>query len=169
MTHSYPPGGAQGAPGSSATLPRGGPLLRAYSPAVAPPLPADRIKTLPQTGECHNVIGPVSSGLSYDFWHTGHKSGFYDFYRCIVHFKIYIGHSPTNALFINSVKIIKFTLKYTIMSPLHVPVFIDHHQGALSVPNWSYIYVKTLYVPPDSVSLHCTQHTCHSTTCCHIT
>ncbi|XP_069692047.1 coiled-coil domain-containing protein AGAP005037 isoform X5 [Periplaneta americana] len=50
MTHSYPPGGSQGAPGASATLPRGGPLLRAYSPAVAPPVPADRIKTLPQTG-----------------------------------------------------------------------------------------------------------------------
>jgi hypothetical protein len=51
MTHSYPPGGTQGAPGASATLPRGGPLLRAYSPAVAPSVPADRIKALPQTGE----------------------------------------------------------------------------------------------------------------------
>lgn len=50
MTHSYPPGGTQGAPGASATLPRGGPLLRAYSPAVAP-VPADRIKSLPQTGK----------------------------------------------------------------------------------------------------------------------
>ena len=66
MTHSYPPGGAQGAPGASATLPRGGPLLRAYSPAVAPPLPADRIKTLPQTGQHHNIIGPLSSRLGYD-------------------------------------------------------------------------------------------------------
>ena len=56
----------------------------------------------------------------------------------------YIGHSPTNALVINLVKSFKFTLKYTIISLLHVPVFNDHHQGALSVPNWSYIYVKSL-------------------------
>jgi len=35
-------------------------------------------------------------------------------------------------------------LKYTIISFLHVSVFNDHHQGALSVPGWSYIYVKTL-------------------------
>ena len=27
-----------------------------------------------------------------------------------------------------------FTLKYTIISLLHVSVFNDHHQGALSVP-----------------------------------
>ena len=30
------------------------------------------------------------------------------------------------------------------MSLLHVSVFNDHHQGTLSVPNLSYIYVKTL-------------------------
>jgi len=35
-------------------------------------------------------------------------------------------------------------LKYTILLILHVSVFNDHHQGALSVPNQSYIYVKTL-------------------------
>ena len=56
----------------------------------------------------------------------------------------YVVNSPTNALFINLVKSFKFTLKYTIISLLHVPVFNDHHQGALSVPNYSYIYVKTL-------------------------
>jgi len=53
-------------------------------------------------------------------------------------------NSPTNALFINLFTRFKFTLKYTIMSLLHVSVFNDHHQGALSVPNLSYIYVKTL-------------------------
>jgi len=30
-------------------------------------------------------------------------------------------------------KSFKFTLKYTIISLLHVSVFNDHHQGALSV------------------------------------
>lgn len=37
MTHSFPPGtgppGGPGVPGSSATLPRGGSMMRAYSPA----------------------------------------------------------------------------------------------------------------------------------------
>jgi len=59
----------------------------------------------------------------------------YNLYRCTVHFEIYIVHSPKNALFINLVKSFKFTLKYTIISLLHVSVFNDHHQGALSVPN----------------------------------
>jgi len=44
-------------------------------------------------------------------------------------------HSPTNSLFINLVKSFKFTLKYKIISLLHVSVFNDHHHGALSVPN----------------------------------
>jgi len=52
-----------------------------------------------------------------------------------MHFEIYVVHSPTHALFINLVKIFKFTLKYTIISLPHVSVFNDHHQGALSVPN----------------------------------
>jgi len=52
-----------------------------------------------------------------------------------VHFEIYVVHTPTNALFINLVKSFKFTLKYTIISLLHVSVFIDHHQGALPAPN----------------------------------
>jgi len=56
------------------------------------------------------------------------------FYRCTVHFEIYVVHTPTNALFINLVKSFKFTLKYTIISLLHVSVFNDHHQGDLAVP-----------------------------------
>jgi len=47
----------------------------------------------------------------------------------------YAVHTPTNALFINLVKSLKFTLKYTIIPLLHVSVLNDHHQGALSVPN----------------------------------
>jgi uncharacterized membrane protein YdjX (TVP38/TMEM64 family) len=53
-------------------------------------------------------------------------------------------YTPTNALFINLVKSFTFTLKCAIISRLHVSVFNDHHHGALSIPNWSYIYVKTL-------------------------
>jgi len=68
-----------------------------------------------------------------------------------MHFEIYIVHSPTNALFINLVKSYKFTLKYTIISLLPVSFFNDYHQGALSVPNYSYIYVKTL---GEIMSLH---------------
>jgi len=55
-------------------------------------------------------------------------------YRCTVHFKIYVGDT-LSALFINLVKSFKFTLKYTIILLLHVSVFSDHHQGALTVPN----------------------------------
>jgi len=47
----------------------------------------------------------------------------------------YVVHTPTDALFINLVKSFKFTLKYTIISLLHVSVFNDDHQGALSVPD----------------------------------
>ena len=58
---------------------------------------------------------------------------------------MHVRSSHTNkALFINLVKSFKFTLKYTIILLLHVSVFNDHHQGALSVPNWNYVYVKTL-------------------------
>ena len=64
----------------------------------------------------------------------------YNFYRCTVHFEIYVVQSPRNAPFINLVKSFKFTLKYTITSLLHVSVFNDHHQVALSVPDKSYIY-----------------------------
>ena len=59
----------------------------------------------------------------------------YNFYCCTVHFEIYVVYTPTNALFINLVKSYKFTLKYTTVSLLHVSVFNDHHQGALSVTN----------------------------------
>jgi len=48
---------------------------------------------------------------------------------------IYVVHSPTNALFINLLKSFKCTLKYTIISLIHVPVFNDHHQGAVLVPD----------------------------------
>jgi hypothetical protein len=44
-------------------------------------------------------------------------------------------YTPTNALFINLVKSSKFALKYTTISLLHVSVFKDHHQGALSIPD----------------------------------
>jgi len=50
------------------------------------------------------------------------KRSQYNFYLCTVHFEIYAVHSPTNALFINLVKTIKFTLKCTIISLLHVSV-----------------------------------------------
>ena len=56
-------------------------------------------------------------------------------YRCTVQFEIYVVHTPTNVLFINLVKSFKFALKYTIISLLHIAVFSDHHQGALSVRN----------------------------------
>jgi len=46
-----------------------------------------------------------------------------------------VAHTPANVLFINFGKSFKFTLKYTIISILHVSVFNDHHQGDLSVPN----------------------------------
>jgi hypothetical protein len=48
---------------------------------------------------------------------------------------VYVVHSPTNALFINLVKSFKFALTYTLISLLHVSVFNDHYQGALSVHN----------------------------------
>jgi len=62
-------------------------------------------------------------------------------------FHIYVVHSPTNALFINLVKSFKFTLKYTIISLLHVSVFNDHHQGALSV------VTKVIFMLKHSVKL----------------
>ena len=63
-------------------------------------------------------------------------------------FGIYPVLSPKNALFINSVKSFKYTLKYTIISLLHVSVFNDHHLGALPVPNLSNICVKTYLFTP---------------------
>jgi len=67
-----------------------------------------------------------------------------NFYRCTVHFEIYVVHTPTIALFINLVKSSKFTLKYTIISLLHISAYNEHHQRALSVPDYSYICVKSL-------------------------
>jgi len=63
------------------------------------------------------------------------RGGMYNFYHFTVHFEIYAVHSPTNALFINLVKSVKFSLKYTIISLLHVSVFNGRHHGALSVPD----------------------------------
>jgi len=64
------------------------------------------------------------------------KRFYYFFLSLHGDFEIYVVHSPTNALFINLVKSFKFTLKYTIISfLLHISVFNDHHQGALSLPN----------------------------------
>jgi len=48
---------------------------------------------------------------------------------------MYVVHTPTNALFINLFKSSKFTLKYVIISLLHVSVFNDSHQGAATSPN----------------------------------
>ena len=68
---------------------------------------------------------------------------------------------------INLVKSFKFTLKYTIISLLHVSVFNDHHHGALYL---IYIYAEALCVACTahkthavSLTLHYTQHTCRST------
>ena len=38
-----------------------------------------------------------------------------------------------NALFITSEKVLKFALKYTLISLLHVSVY-DHHQGEFTAP-----------------------------------
>jgi len=55
--------------------------------------------------------------------------------KCIENNQRHAVLSPTNALFINLVKIFKCTLKYTIISLLQVSVSNDHHHGALSVQN----------------------------------
>jgi len=82
--------------------------------------------------------------VSYSSDRRGIWNEMQHFCHYTMHFEFYLAHSPTNALCINLVKSFKFTLKYTIISLLHVSVFNDHHQEALSVPDWSYIYVKTL-------------------------
>ena len=48
-------------------------------------------------------------------------------------FGYYIVHSPTNSLLIKLGKSLKFALKYTQISLLHVSVY-DHHQGAGTEP-----------------------------------
>jgi hypothetical protein len=47
--------------------------------------------------------------------------------------KFSVVHSPTNALFIKRGKVYSFTLEFTQISLLHVPVF-DHHQAACTEP-----------------------------------
>ena len=64
-----------------------------------------------------------ASGRDSKFSGFGELGGNY-FYRRTVHLEIYAVHSPTNALFINLVNSFKFTLKYTIISLLHVSVFM---------------------------------------------
>jgi len=46
-----------------------------------------------------------------------------NFYLCPVHFKIYVVHSPTNALFINLVKSNKFTLKHNNIAPTYFGLY----------------------------------------------
>jgi len=48
-------------------------------------------------------------------------------------FITYVVYTPTNVPFINWGKSFKFTLKYKIISLLHVSVFIDRHHEALYV------------------------------------
>ena len=57
--------------------------------------------------------------------------------QLLLHKNVILGEpeDDSNALFIKLVKSSKFTLQYTIISLLHVSVFNDHHQGALSVPD----------------------------------
>jgi len=56
----------------------------------------------------------------------------YFFCRCTLNVEICAVHSATKALFLILIKSFKFTLKYTIISLIHVSVFNDRHQGALS-------------------------------------
>ena len=89
---------------------------------------------------CFSVHFSVLSGFFRD--RISKRYGLYlpTTFHLVIHFcsninSIYVFHSPTNSLFINVVKSLKFTLKYTIISLLHVSIFNDHHQRALSVPN----------------------------------
>ena len=82
-------------------------------------------------------MGPVASCfcvelVSYVKERT-YTEGIYNFYHCTMHFEIYVVHSSTNALFINLVKSIKFTLKYIKLLLLHFSVFNDHNQVTLLV------------------------------------
>ena len=42
-------------------------------------------------------------------------------------------HTPTNAPFIKLGKVLRFALKYTVISLLHVSVY-DHYQGTCTAP-----------------------------------
>lgn len=60
QVNAKPPAYYMGA-GPPTTLPRGGSLIRAYSPAGGPPIPADRIKSLPGgAGELPSQNNPTS-------------------------------------------------------------------------------------------------------------
>ena len=62
------------------------------------------------------------------------KQNLSNFCHCTVHSKIYVVHIPTDALFIKLGKVLKSTLKYVLMSLLHVSAY-DHHQGACTIPD----------------------------------
>jgi len=49
-------------------------------------------------------------------------------------FMFFVVHTPTNALFIKLGKVLKFILKYTLISLLHVSVY-DRYQGACTAPD----------------------------------
>ena len=82
-------------------------------------------------GQSTRQITILHAGLLKEILHFVSNNS----YRRTVLFETYAVHSPTNALFINLVKSFKLTLNHTIISLLHVSVFNDHNQGALSVPN----------------------------------
>ena len=62
------------------------------------------------------------------------KQNLSNFYRCTMHSNIYVVHTPTRALFIKLGKVLKFTLKYALISLLRVSVY-HHHQGACTAPD----------------------------------
>jgi len=96
-----------------------------YLNYFAPRYFAGWLLVLNRTGLKSWFTGPVLSMLVSDFPISTTCSTI----------KYYVVHLPTNALFINLVKSFKFTLKYTIISLLHVSVSNARYQGALSVPN----------------------------------
>jgi len=59
----------------------------------------------------------------------------------------YVVHTPTNVLFINLVKSFKFTLKYTIISLLHVSVFNDHKEFLCITHTVEHNYISSSSAP----------------------
>jgi len=48
--------------------------------------------------------------------------------------ELYVVHTPANALFIKLGKVLKFTLKYTLISLLHVSVYVVMWQHSATSP-----------------------------------